>query len=617
METPLKPVEETPADLTLNETADAAVEATEVTESAEAAEENAEAEETARPQRFNTSTEVIIALTELSQLPAEEIGREDVSRLRQIFNTLLKAEADAALQAYLAEGGDAFAYVPDAEAAKAEEIVGALVAQIKEKRAAHAAQVEAQEEANRVAKQALIDEIAELAKDADDVNRHFTRFREIQNEFKAIGKVSERVASDLWKKYQDAVELFYDQLKVNRELRDYDFKKNLDAKLIICSQAEALADEEDVVKAFNSMRALFEQWRGIGPVAKELRDSLWERFKAAETVVNKAHNAFFEERKQREAANEEAKTRLCERIEAIDLASIDSFNAWNEATETVRGLQEEWKTLGFASKKVNNTLYSRFRAACDKFFEQKAAYYKTVKEGLNDNLAKKTALCEEAESLKDSTAWKQTAQRMAELQKQWREIGAVPKKQSDALWKRFQDACDQFFSRRKEDLNSARHSEAANLRAKRELTRSLAELPADMPREEVIAAIKDAQQKWQQIGHVPFREKETAYAEFRAAIDNLYATRDLRAKRENMARFESSLETDGDTGRLPRERERLLRILEQKQADLATYRNNLGFFNFKSASGSAMLKDIERKTQRLEEDIEEIKNKISLIDSKL
>ncbi len=615
-------------DLTLNESGDNAVETNEVNQSqvAEAvepavvavAEQESEQEAVAvsAPARYSTAAEVVIALTELSQRDADEIARDEVSRLKQIFHTLRKSEEEADMQSFIAEGGDPFAYVAKEENAQADEIFQGLLEQIKEKKAARAAEVEALMQKNFETKEALINEIIKLGDDADNVNRHYPRFREIQSEFKGIGEVDPRNSSDQWKRYQDAVELFYDRLKVNQELRDYDFKKNLDTKLLLCIEAESLAKETDVVTAFKRLQDLHIQWRETGPVAKEMREEIWARFKEASAAVNKSYQAFFEARKQREAENEAAKTLLCERAEAIDTAAFNGFNAWNEGTKAVLALQEEWKSLGFASKKVNNALFSRFREACDKFFEKKAEYYKSVKEDLAGNLAKKTALCEEAESLKDSTKWKSTADRLAELQKQWKAIGAVPKKQSDAIWTRFQTACDYFFERKKADFNSLRNSEQANLKAKRALTAELQALPEDMPREQVIATIKDAQARWQQIGHVPFKAKDTVYAEFRAVIDNLFATRDLRAKGDNMARFTSSISEMTDSKDLSRERERLARVLEQKRADLQSYRNNLGFLSVKSSQGSSLLRDIERKAKRLEEDIAEITEKIALIDSK-
>ena len=578
--------------------------------------ENEEPETAAK--RYADSAEVLVALTELSQLPADEISREEVARLRQLFHNFQKSEAAATLEAATAaDDVDPFALTPvSEEATKALEIFNGLIEQIKEKKTARAAEVEAELRQNFETKEALISEIITMSGDTDNVNRHFPRFREIQAQFKAIGEVDPRHTTEQWKRYQDAVELFYDQLKVNKDLRDYDFKKNLEAKEAIIAEAKTLSGVSDIVAAFRRLQELHNSWREIGPVAKEMRNDIWARFKEASAVINRNYQAFFEERKERENQFEAAKTALCEKIESIDLTALTGFNAWNEATDSVLKAQEEWKTLGFASKKVNSKLFARFREACDKFFEAKAAYYKGIKDDLHRNLELKTALADEAESLAQSTDWKATADKLTELQRRWREIGAVPKKHSDAVWRRFQTACDTFFRRKKEDLNEARSSQQVNLQAKRQLIADLAALPEDMPRQEVVAAIKAAQARWTEIGHVPFKDKETIYTEFRAVIDNLFATRDLRGRNDANNRFRSSIDEISDPSKLSRERERLARVLEQKRADLQAYQNNLGFFNFKSAQSSSMLKEIERKTRRIQDDIADLEQKISLIDSK-
>lgn len=562
-----------------------------------------------------TEADIIIALTALSQNDADEISREEVSRLKQHYYALRKATDEEARKQFIANGNDPEAFIPEED--PADEVLRQLLNNIKEKKAARAAEVEAQMQLNFEKKDALIAEIAAMSTDTDNVNRHFPRFREIQQEFKAVGDVNPQQMSDQWKRYQDAVELFYDQLKVNKDLRDYDFKKNLETKLQLVADAEALDAESDVIAAFKRLQDLHVTWRETGPVAKEQREELWNRFKEASAVVNKKYQTYFEERKAREQENETAKTAICERLEALDFDSLKSFNAWNDMTKTILAAQEEWRKLGFASKKANNVLFARFRAVCDKFFAQKAEYYKTVKEEMNVNLEKKIALCEQAEALKDSTDWKATAEKLTELQRKWKTIGTVPKKRSDEVWKRFQEACDYFFEQKKRDLSQSRKSEQENLKAKRELTESLKNIAADAPRQEVVAAIKDAQARWNEIGHVPFREKDKVYEEFRAVINELYKSHDLKDTRANFARFESSINEISDSNKLSRERERLARVLETKRAELTTYQNNLGFFNFKSTSGSSMLRDIERKTQRIRDDIADLEKKIALIDEKL
>ncbi len=546
---------------------------------------------------------------------ADDIHRDEVSRLKQQYYALRKQQDKPLLEAFVAEGNlpEAFVAPETADDEKLKEILNT----IKEKKAARVAEIEACRQQNYEAKEALIAELQTLSADTDNVNRTFPRFREIQAEFKAVGEIAPQMMTDQWKRYQEAVEHFYDQLKVNKDLRDYDFKKNLETKQLLISEAEKLAEEEDTITAFRRLQELHVKWRETGPVAKEIRDEIWNRFKDASTVINKKYQTYFEERKQREAENEQAKTAICERVEALNLDELKSFNAWNDMTKVILQAQEDWKKLGFASKKTNNALFARFRATCDKFFNLKAEYYKSVKDNLASNLEKKIALCEQAEALKDSTDWKATADKLIALQKEWKQIGAVSKKHSDAVWTRFQQACDYFFEQKKSNFNSTRQTEQANLKAKRALTASLKELPADAPKETVIAAIKDAQAKWSEIGHVPFREKDKIYDEFRACINELYKTHDLRETRANMARFENSIAEMTDGNKLSRERERLARVLEQKRTDLVTYQNNLGFFNFKSASGSSMLREIERKTQRLKDDIADLEKKISLIDEKL
>lgn len=580
-----------------------------------AAADDNKAKEAASAIEEMSEADVIISLTAIAQQPADEISREEVSRLKQRYYSLRKATDEEARKQFIANGNAPDAFIPEED--PADEVLRQLLNSIKEKKAARAAEVEAELQRNFEKKNELIAEIAAMSNDTDNVNRHFPRFREIQQEFKAAGDVAPQHMSDQWKRYQDAVELFYDQLKVNKDLRDYDFKKNLEAKLQLCAEAEALDAEEDVIAAFRRLQDLHVTWRETGPVAKEQREEIWARFKEASAVVNKKYQAYFEERKAREQENEAAKTAICERLEALDFSELKSFNAWNDMTKTILEAQEEWRKLGFASKKANNTLFARFRAVCDKFFAGKAEYYKSVKDDMSANLEKKLALCEQAEALKDSTDWKATAEKLTELQRKWKTIGAVPKKRSDEVWKRFQEACDHFFEQKKRDLSQSRKTEQENLRAKRAITASLREIAPDAQRQDVVAAIKDAQARWSEIGHVPFREKDKIYEEFRGVINELYKTHDLKDTRANFARFESSINEISDAGKLSRERERLARVLETKRSELATYQNNLGFFNFKSTSGSSMLRDIERKTQRIRDDIADLEKKISLIDGRM
>ena len=615
-----RPTADESIDLAANPTTDNAQPVVEIEEvntpaAADVATEENSSEESVLVIEEMSEADVIIALTSIAQADADEISREEVSRLKQRYYLLRKATDEEARRQFIANGNDAEAFIPEED--PADEVLRQLLNSIKEKKAARAAEVEATLQRNYEVKDSLIAEITAMSNDTDNVNKHFTRFREIQQEFKTVGDVAPQLMSDQWKRYQDAVEIFYDQLKINKDLRDYDFKKNLELKLQLCADAEQLDAETDVIAAFKRLQDLHVTWRETGPVEKEQREAIWARFKEASTVVNKKYQAFFEERKAREQENETAKTALCERVEAIEIDSINSFNAWNDATKVILQAQEDWRKLGFASKKANNQLFARFRAVCDKFFAQKAEYYKTVKDEMAANLEKKISLCEQAEALKDSTDWKATADKLTDLQHKWKTIGAVPKKRSDEVWKRFQEACDYFFEQKKQDLSQSRKAEQENLRAKRALTASLKEIDAKASRQEVVAAIKNAQARWNEIGHVPFRDKDKVYEEFRAVINELYKTHDLKDTRANFARFENSINEMSDSGKLARERERLARVLETKRSELTTYQNNLGFFNFKSTSGSSMLRDIERKTQRIRDDIADLEKKIALIDDRL
>ncbi len=615
-----RPTADESIDLAANPTTDNAQPVVEIEEvntpaAADVATEENSSEESVLVIEEMSEADVIIALTSIAQADADEISREEVSRLKQRYYLLRKATDEEARRQFIANGNDAEAFIPEED--PADEVLRQLLNSIKEKKAARAAEVEATLQRNYEVKDSLIAEITAMSNDTDNVNKHFTRFREIQQEFKTVGDVAPQLMSDQWKRYQDAVEIFYDQLKINKDLRDYDFKKNLELKLQLCADAEQLDAETDVIAAFKRLQDLHVTWRETGPVEKEQREAIWARFKEASTVVNKKYQAFFEERKAREQENETAKTALCELVEAIDIDSINSFNAWNDATKVILQAQEDWRKLGFASKKANNQLFARFRAVCDKFFAQKAEYYKTVKDEMAANLEKKISLCEQAEALKDSTDWKATADKLTDLQRKWKTIGAVPKKRSDEVWKRFQEACDYFFEQKKQDLSQSRKAEQENLRAKRALTASLKEIDANASRQEVVAAIKNAQARWNEIGHVPFRDKDKVYEDFRAVINDLYKTHDLKDTRANFARFENSINEMSDSGKLARERERLARVLETKRSELTTYQNNLGFFNFKSSSGSSMLRDIERKTQRIRDDIADLEKKIALIDDRL
>lgn len=573
----------------------------------------AAAAEEARPEP-KSKEEVLAMLTELAGKDGAEISREEVARMKQRFYAFRKNETDAELQAWLAEGYAAEEFKPALD--ESEETFKELLNTIKDKKAEQTAREEAERRENLEKKQALIAELRTISTDTDNVNRAFPRVKEIQTEFKALGEVPAPNATEIWKDYQGAVEQFYDQLKINKDLRDYDFKKNLELKTLLCEEAEKLADEADIILAFKRLQNLHDEWRQTGPVAKAVREEIWARFKDASTLVNKKYQAFFEERKAREAENEKAKTEICERVEALDFSALKTYAAWDEMTKTILAAQEEWKKLGFASRKANNTLFARFRSVCDKFFTLKADHYREMKDELAANLAKKIELCEKAEALRESTDWKKTAEELVELQKKWKTIGTVPKKHSDNVWHRFQAACDAFFERRKANLNETRASEVANLKEKRDIIAALKEIPLDSNRAETLPKVKELQAKWQSIGHVPMREKNKIYDEYRAACDALY--NNLGGGRNDRSRFEDVIKEMGsDQQKLYRERERILRSYEIKRNELKTYENNLGFLSSKSKSGDSMVREMERRIQRIKDDLASIEEKIKLIDSKL
>ena len=584
-------------------------------ETAETADSKVEQSQDVAPATM-TKEELLEALVALAEKDASEIGRDEVGRLKQQFYAIRKIEIDKEKAEFIEKGNEEAAFATQSD--EVEDKFKETLNSIKEKKAALLAEQEAERKSNFEKKAKIIEEINTLAADTDNVNRTYPRFKELQQEFKTVGEVPPTEVTNQWKQFQDAVEAFYDQLKINKELRDYDFKKNLDTKQLLCTEAEKLANEADVIVAFKRLQELHDKWRETGPVAKEIREEIWSKFKDASAVINKKYQAYFEERKAREQENEDAKTAICERIEALDFASLKSFVAWDEMTKTILAAQEDWKKLGFASKKMNNALFARFRETCDKFFEMKADYFKSVKDDLATNLEKKIALCEKAEAIKDSTDWKKTTDEFIALQKEWKTIGAVAKKHSDVVWKRFLAACDYFFEEKKKKTSGVRQTEQANLKLKKEIIAKLGEITEETPREEAVKQVKDLMAQWQQVGHVPYREKDKVYEAYRAKVDELYKLLDMRGSQARMANFEENVSgMKGDENKLYRERERLMRSYEMKRNELNTYENNLGFFNSKSKSGDSMLRELERKIQRIKEELVTLEQKIKVIDSHL
>lgn len=541
-------------------------------------------------------------------------AHKEVTAIKQAFFNLKSRENIELLDAYVEAGNDpaTFSAQPD----EVENELKSLYAEFKERRAAYLAAEEARRADNLEKKQEILTRMEEIAGDIDNVNTKFPEFQQLQVDFKEIKDVPATAETDIWKQFQNVVERFYDNLKINKELRDFDFKKNLEAKRALIDEAKKLESVSDPIAAFRLLQGLHDQWRAIGPVAKEIRDEIWDEFKDASTVINKRHQDYFEQRKASELANEEAKTKLCEEIETIKSDEIKTFADWNATTERIVELQKKWKEYGYASKKANTVLYNRFRKACDDFFAAKAAYFQRTKDELNSNLEKKTALCEKAESLKNSDDVKKATDEIVKLQTEWKSIGSVPRKHSDALWQRFTSACNYFFDERKRQNKERHREEQENLDRKRDIIARLSELPKDGDRREIMPKIKELQAEWQTVGFVPFKMKDKIFTEYRAVCDALYDAYNQREARQRMSNFQNRVsELKGDGNKINRERDRLIRVCESRRMELKTIENNMGFFSVKSSAGNSMLKDMENKVKRIKEDIKELEAKIALLDA--
>ena len=561
--------------------------------------------------------QIIERIKALLEMPVEEV-KDEIDALKQLYYKQRKNEIEEAHRKYdeKTDGEKGEFQIPFDSL---EDTLKGLLNVFKEKKAAYIEAIEKEKEENLARKHAILDEIKGYLQDPDNIGKYYNDFKERQQAFKEIVNVPASAVSELWKNFQTYSENFYDLLKIHKELRDYDFKKNLEQKTALCDAAEALLANDDVVAAFKQLQLLHDEWRGIGPVAKELREDLWNRFKDASTEVNKRYQSFFEARKEVERKNEEAKIALCEEIESMDLSLLTSFAQWDDATKQVLDLQGKWKTLGFASRKMNNQLFERFRKSCDEFFAKKAEYFKAVKERMAENLEKKKALCEKAEALKDSTDWKATADILVALQKEWKTIGPVAKKHSDAIWKRFVTACDYFFAQKNEQLVSTRQVEQENLENKRGIIAKLKEIDESMDSTEAVKIVRDLMAQWNSIGHVPFKEKDKIYKEYQSLLDTLFSRLNMNENRNRLSNFSATVQQMADTNhdKLYRERERLLRMYEQKKGELKTYENNIGFLNISSKKSGGLLKEMERKMQKIREDMQLIEQKVQLIDKNL
>jgi len=566
---------------------------------------------------------LIDQLRELIQKESIDV-KSRIENIKQSFYKQLKLDIEASRNAFIKAGGDPADFVPS-EVNAIEAEFKELMNQWREKRIKLTADLEKQKKDNLIKKNQLIEVIKALTDSSDDIRQKIPEFRKLQQEWKNIGQVPAEDVNELWKNYQFEVERFYDQIKITNEFRDYDFKKNLEIKTELCEIAERLKEDSDVVKAFKRLQKLHEEWRETGPVAKELREELWQRFKDASTEINKKYQAFFERLKEIENENLAQKTAICESLEAIDYSKLKSFRDWDRKTTEVIEWQERWKTIGFAPKKANAKVFERFRTACDLFFQTKSNYYKSVKESLSQNLELKRELCEKAESLKDSTDWNATSNQLIQIQKEWKTIGPVPRKHSDALWKRFISACDYFFEQKEKNTSSQRSVEYQNLAAKKELiaqVKALAESEesTDKENEETLRTIRELNAKWNAIGFVPFREKDKIYKQWRNAMDSLMSHFNIDKASRRLSSFQSNLEDIKGKGqsKVLHERERLMRQFESITNEIKTCENNIGFFNTtKASTGSALLKEMNRNIEKLREERDLIYKKIQIIDGEL
>ena len=562
-----------------------------------------------------TKEEIIKRFEEILQ-NIENVGRQDIEHLKQAFYKIRKHETDAARKAFVENGGDADAFVPEAD--EYEQKFKELVSAIKEKRTEIAKATEQLKEENLEKKNRIIEKIKEFISSGEDVNKYYNEFKQLRQEWNDIKLIPQEKATELWKNYQLYVERFYDLLKINNEFRTYDFKKNLELKTALCEAAEKLEEEPDVVSAFYQLQNLHHEFREIGPVAPEMREEIWGRFKKASTVINKKHQQHFEELKAKEQGNYEAKQAICEKIESIDCTALKTFADWDEKTNEVIALQSEWKTIGFAPQKLNVKIFERFRAACDAFFKAKSEFYKTIKTEKNENLQRKIALAERAEALKDSTDWKKTTEELTRLQKEWKTIGSVSKKYSDAVWNRFISACDYFFEQKKNMFAGQKSEEQANLAAKLELIEQIESIPEDADAAEALKTVKELQEKWNSIGFVPFKEKDKIYKRFIASVDKWYdsyrqgvSDRKISVFKDNIDRIASK---DGNAvNGLYRERDKVVKMYESMKSELATYENNMSFLNV-SSKNSSFMQEINKKIEKLKSDIKLAEEKLAAID---
>lgn len=573
----------------------------EISSSTDSQDEDRQENKPNRPAAPSTKAEVIVRLKEYLQ-EGEAADRSVTDQLKSAFFRIRNEEIAAARQVFIEAGGQREDFEPAADAEEME--FKNLMNTIKEQRAKAAAEAEAERQSNLERKLAIIEQIKEMTASGEDIDKHYDAFKALQTEWKGIGPIPAEQVTDTWKNYHHNVEQFYDLLRMNHEMRAYDFKKNLEIKTALCETAEKLAEEEDVVSAFHQLQKLHEDFRECGPVAKEERETIWMRFKAASTTINKRHQDHFLAIKQQEEENLLKKQELCDKVEALNYHALKTVVEWDAMVKEVIALQAEWKAIGYTPRKISQDIFERFRKACDAFFNAKTAHFRLLRSELAENLAKKTTLCEQAEALKDSTDWASTTDALVKLQAEWKNIGPVAHKVSDAIWKRFHEACNTFFDRKKEANTSNRDEEVANLGKKKDIIARLEQL-AETGSDKLHAEVKALQAEWNTVGHVPFRKKEKIYRQYRAVCDKLYEVIGEQVGRRRIEGLVRSVSKGGN------ERTRLQRIYEEKKQEIANYETNLGFLTTKSKQGNSLVADIERRINMLKADLDLLAQKIA------
>lgn len=560
---------------------------------------------------MKTKEEVVARAQELAKAD-EPADKQEMDLLKQLFYRYHSAEMSEKRQAFIDAGGDPMAYLPEPD--PQEPLFKEALQTIRQRRTDALAAMEKERAENLEKRLAVIEKIKVLATTPEEANKSYEDFRQLQEEWREIGPVPAESVTETWKNYQLYVEQFYDMLKLNSDMREYDFRKNLEAKTVLCEQAEALTRENDVIGALNKLQALHQEWKEIGPVSKNLREEIWNRFRDASTIIRKRHQEYFENRKAQEEENLQKKTQLCEQAEAIETDGLNTFAQWDTETKKILELQATWKTIGFAPTKQNNQIFERFRVACDRFFTQKNEFFHNVKESLEENLKKKTALVEQAEALKDSTEWKKTTDTLIELQKQWKQIGAVPRKVSDQLWKRFTSACDTFFEAKSQANAGQRAEQQENLKAKQGIIEQLKTL-LEESEESASQKVRELQKQWNETGHVPMREKDKIYEAYHAAVDALYKKFNLSQAQRRLNSFKTSLKVTAEKegSNLGRDRDRMQHAYDMMKNEIQTYENNLSFLSVSSKKGNSLVADITKKVEKLKDELNLLGQKIKAI----